>query len=312
MALSARRAAGATAVFLLVLIAPLSGAAAERLWVDHSRRLIDTGAAAGLPPAIFDPSRLISLTESARDADTPEWIRRTDFLVRPPDQHSTRTDQEVRPTNSVSLTLTEYNAPPSTDALFTGDAQPRFLVLSQSDAFHVTSVGRWLPNELFRVAGGRLRGEYSDVLDEFDRARAHLLVISHARLGIDTEANFRREPLPRGRRDEFWHGDLNLIYAFGDQKRLQFRAGGGANWRHDDGDTKLGYNATYAADLFIKLPWLISAEFDLGKLSDEDLFHGRVTGGFVLQRIEVYLGYDYSKIGQDRTDGLVVGGGLWF
>ena len=180
-----------------------------------------------------------------------------------------------------------------------------------SDA-ELTLVALPAPLSLLGVARVRVRGEYGTNFDDHRRTGGQIYAIGHTWAGIDAAFDHREIDLPRGRENGLWTGDANLVFRLPEVRSLNMRAGVGANWLHDGGETDVGYNLTYAADVFIKRPWLLSGEIDWGRVGSEQLFHGRVTFGVMLGNFEVYTGYDYYEAGRLELDGLVGGAGIWF
>ena len=94
--------------------------------------------------------------------------------------------------------------------------------------------------------------------------------------------------------------------------RYKFRTGAGLNWREINGEVDLGFNTTYGLDFRLRGPWLVSAVIDLGLLGDDTLFRWRITTGVVLGNLELFVGYDDYKAGDDRFNGILGGAGFWF
>jgi hypothetical protein len=156
----------------------------------------------------------------------------------------------------------------------------------------------------------RLRGEYSNDFDNLNRAGSSLLLEHSSRFGIDTSWDYRYQDLLVGH-DDLWTGDFNIVYRFAQSERVQFRSGLGFNWLSDEIDTDFGFNFTYGADFFPAEPWVVSAVIDWGRLGNASLFHGRVTVGVVLDRFEIYTGYDYYDVGGTPLEGFIAGVGVW-
>lgn len=176
----------------------------------------------------------------------------------------------------------------------------------------LTLVGFPTPMSLLGVAKVRVRGEYGTNFDDHRRTGGQIYAIGRGWAGIDAAFDHREIDLPRGRENGLWTGDANLVFRLPEVRMLNMRAGVGANWLHDGGETDVGYNLTYSADVFIKRPWLLSGEIDWGQVGSEQLFHGRATFGLMLGNFEVYTGYDYYEAGRLELDGLVGGAGIWF
>jgi hypothetical protein len=77
-------------------------------------------------------------------------------------------------------------------------------------------------------------------------------------------------------------------------------------------NTDLGFNFTYAADLYSCKPWVLSAQIDAGTLGYARLFQFRTTAGVVFQGVESYAGYEYTDIGRTHWNSLIVGLRFWF
>ena len=159
---------------------------------------------------------------------------------------------------------------------------------------------------------GRLSGEYADSVNGLSRTSGELLLSTAGRFGMDTQWHYFNEQFPDRGSDHLWIGDWNLVFRFAQSEHAEFRTGFGFNWLNDPTDTNFGFNWTYGADFFPIKPWVFSTSMDLGRLGDAGLFHGRATVGVILNRFEVYTGYDYFDIGHVGISSLVGGVRLWF
>jgi len=126
-------------------------------------------------------------------------------------------------------------------------------------------------------------------------------------LGIDTEANYRREQLAIGMHDQLRTGDANLVFRFAQSEKLQMRSGLGMNCLTDSDASDFGFNFTYGGDWMPVRPWVISADIDWGRISHATLLHGRLTTGIQVNRVEVYTGYDHFNVGNVRINSLIGG-----
>jgi hypothetical protein len=158
----------------------------------------------------------------------------------------------------------------------------------------------------------RLDAEYMATFDRLDNMAGHLLVETTPRLGLTASWTELEERLADGSRDTLSLGDCNLVYRFAQAGWGEFRAGCGANWMADGGRADLGFNFTYAADLYPLKPWVFSSELDCGMLGRAGEFRFRSTAGIVLHGIETYVGYEYTDIGRGHWNGLIGGLRLWF
>jgi hypothetical protein len=159
---------------------------------------------------------------------------------------------------------------------------------------------------------GRLSGEYADNLDHLGQIGGELLLSTAGRLGMDTQWHYFNEQFPERGGDHLWLGDWNLVFRFAQSEHAEFRTGFGFNWLNTPADTNFGFNWTYGADFFPAKPWVLSTSFDLGRLGDAGLFHGRATVGVIVNRFEVYTGYDYFDLGRVGISSLVGGVRVWF
>jgi hypothetical protein len=158
----------------------------------------------------------------------------------------------------------------------------------------------------------RLDVEYDATFDRLDDLAGHVLISTASRFGLAASFNHLEERLADGSRDRMTIGDCNLVYRFAQADWAEFRIGLGANWLNDSGGTNLGFNFYYAADLYLRKPWVLSSELDAGTLGRAGLFRSRTTVGIVYHGIETYTGYEYTDIGQAHWNALIGGLQFWF
>jgi hypothetical protein len=158
----------------------------------------------------------------------------------------------------------------------------------------------------------RLDVEYGETFNRLDSISGHLLVETALRVGVAASWNHLEERLPGGGRDQLDLGNCNFVYRFAQNQWAEFRAGLGFNWMNDAARADLGFNFTYAADLYPLKPWVLSAEIDAGTLGDTGLFRFRTTAGVVFHGVEAYAGYEYTDIGRTHWNSLIAGLRLWF
>jgi len=168
------------------------------------------------------------------------------------------------------------------------------------------------PNLTPRTWAGRFDVQWVESFDDLDQIGGHLLLETATRFGLDMRARHLEERLSRGGTDQLWLGDCNLTYSFAQSNRAQFRAGLGLNWMTDDTATDVGFNFVYGADFFPRKPWVLSATLDAGTLGHAGLFRFQTTAGLLLQRFEVYTGYEYTNIDHTHWNALLGGVRLWF
>ena len=164
-----------------------------------------------------------------------------------------------------------------------------------------------------RTWSARLSGEYADrFCDDVSRIGGRLLFTTASRFGLDTEMGRLEERLPAGGVDQLWIGDCNLVFRFAQSERVQFRTGLGFNWLDDPAATDFGFNFTYGADFFPHRPWVVSTAIDWGTLGEAELFRFRSTIGLLVNRVEVYTGYEYLDIDTVQLNSLMAGLRIWF
>ena len=73
-----------------------------------------------------------------------------------------------------------------------------------------------------------------------------------------------------------------------------------------------GVNFHADADWFIRQPWVLSTVFDYGNVGNAAVTHVRGTVGLMLDRWEVFAGYDYECVGTVPIRGPVAGVRVYF
>ena len=163
-----------------------------------------------------------------------------------------------------------------------------------------------------KTFSGRFTGEWAEQPADMSRIGGRLQLHTASRFGLDTQMDWLREPASGPLEDELWLGDCNVIYRFAQSERAQFYSGIGFNWLDDPIDTNFGFNFTYGADFFPAKPWVVSSSIDWGNLGRAEQFRFRLTGGVMLNRVELYTGYEYLDIDRTQLNAYVVGMGIWF
>lgn len=161
----------------------------------------------------------------------------------------------------------------------------------------------------------RARTEHGTDFADLSWIGVNLLLETSPRLGLETDVRFFQEEqfgVNAPQFDTAWLGDVNVFFRFAQAEWIQMRSGLGVNFLSDRQQTDVGLNFTYAGDLYLAKPWVLSGEFDCGLLGDETLFHARLTTGLQYRGLEAYIGYDMIDVGSFHTDSLVTGLRLWF
>lgn len=162
------------------------------------------------------------------------------------------------------------------------------------------------------VVGVRARSDFGTNFGRFDWVGGNLLVESTLRFGVESDFRVLQESGPSATLDSATLGDANFFFRFAQSNQFQARAGLGFNYLSDRSDSNFGGNFTYAVDWYPVKPVIVSAEFDLGWLGHESLFHFRVTEGVNWKHGEAFVGYDYYDVGNFQVGGMVAGVRLWF
>jgi len=174
--------------------------------------------------------------------------------------------------------------------------------------------GYWLTGEE-RDDGRKLalrpRVELGSDFDDLERTAFGLELEHMSRFGLDLEWARWREDLGAGGTDELDLGEFDVVYRFAQGRSAAFFSGVGLNVLSDDVDTDYGVNATYGAT-FLGGPFTLGFDADLGTLGDATLTHLGATGGVVLDRFELFAGYDTWDIGDARLSSWSLGLRGWF
>ena len=159
----------------------------------------------------------------------------------------------------------------------------------------------------------RLDVDYLDTFDRLDSIGGHLLVETASRFGLAASCEpFRRTASQRRPRSaSTW---ATAIWSTVSPRAIgpSSAPGSGLNWLSDSCGADLGFNFTYAADLYPRKPWVLSATIDCGTLGQTGLFRFRTTAGVVFHGVETYAGYEYTDIGRTHWNGLIAGLRFWF
>lgn len=166
--------------------------------------------------------------------------------------------------------------------------------------------------DLTQSWSARTTFEYGFKRDGLDRRGIGILAERIEGIGIDFKWDSYREDLGGGDSDELHISDLNLMYRLVDSERCLIRAGIGMNFLGDAFGTETGINFTSKVELFPVQPFVLSGELDLGTIGDAEMFHGALKAGLMLDRFELFGGYDYRDIGGVKLKGPMAGLNIWF
>jgi hypothetical protein len=206
---------------------------------------------------------------------------------------------------------TIYSFPP-----FPYDGHPGYMVLGNGYAADEEQDSSprglldWFPQK--RPWSVRWDLEYADNFDHVSHVGGHALVSTQWRFDLDVAASRFQEALAAGRTDDLWIGDANLVFRFAQNEFVQFRSGLGINWLGDNGRADVGFNFTYAIDVFPVKPWVFTTAIDWGTLGATGLFRFYGTAGIVVHGVEAYTGYEYLDVGTIHSHSLLAGLRFWF
>lgn len=158
----------------------------------------------------------------------------------------------------------------------------------------------------------RLALEESNDFDGLNRLNGHLLLDTTYRLGLQASWSYLHERLEGNRADDSQLGDVNLVYRFAQNKWVQVRSGLGVRIMTDNHATHYGWNFNYSGDLFPIKPLILSTSLDVGTLGEAWVVRARQTAGVSFREWEMYLGYDFLRIGSTNLQGPVIGLRYWY
>jgi hypothetical protein len=141
------------------------------------------------------------------------------------------------------------------------------------------------------------------------------------RLGVDGDVShfLDRSASERPREDALTVARANVLFAPVLRPRMTLWVGAGTNAmvdmrRNADGRYPLayGYNLTSSVDVFPVRPLVVSGRMDVGRAGDAPVIAARGTAGLMMNRVEVYGGYEMMRIGDRALRGPMFGLRVWF
>ena len=112
---------------------------------------------------------------------------------------------------------------------------------------------------------------------------------------------------------------VNLVFAPVLRPRFTWWAGVGANavldlHRYPDGRNPVAFgpNLTSSIDVFPGRLFVVSGRVDLGRVGHAPVVAARGTAGLMLQRFEVFGGYELVRLGDRSLRGPIMGVRVWF
>ena len=188
----------------------------------------------------------------------------------------------------------------------------RFTAFPYADGSDGFVVNTALDSPIGKPWLGRIDFEAGDASDGVDRTGVGFLIEGDHGFGVDFDWHTYTERLADGGHDELHLGDVNLLYRVVETEATLVRAGVGVAWLGDAYGSEPGVNFTLRGDFAPFQPVVLSGEVDLGRLGDAEHLHLAGTAGVMLDRFEVYGGYDYRRIGDVELQGPMIGLRLWW
>ena len=153
--------------------------------------------------------------------------------------------------------------------------------------------------------------------DAYDWDRVHrpaIVLALDTSSGVGLRADYTNyvERLPAGRLDYLGIGTLDAMFRMLDARRAALYLGLG--WRYlvdplaHGAALVNGFNSLLSLDVFPVRPIVLSAIAEGGNLGAAGFFHGRLTLGALVQRLEIFAGYDAVVFGTGGEDPIVFHG----
>jgi hypothetical protein len=158
----------------------------------------------------------------------------------------------------------------------------------------------------------RLTLENGNDFDGVNRLAGQLKFDHESRWGILSTWNYYHENLGGGQTDDSLFGSTNVTFRFAQNQNANMYTGLGLNVLTGRQQTNFGVNITYGGDWYPIDPVIVSAQIDVGTLSDAWLFHGRTSVGAIFHGCEFFVGYDFLRIGSTNVQGPMAGVRFWF
>jgi hypothetical protein len=136
------------------------------------------------------------------------------------------------------------------------------------------------------------------------------------RVGLDSDVHWLVDPKHE---DSLYLGTTNATFAIVMQPPFVWRVGPGVNYMIDGRvpgqgtrEYAAGFNASTTMDIMPAKPLIISGRFDYGRIYKAETMSVRVTVGWIVDRWEIYIGYEYERVGDVPLGGPLVGVRAWF
>jgi hypothetical protein len=169
----------------------------------------------------------------------------------------------------------------------------------------------WDPDYL-REWSLQLQLEDGNDFNGLNRLGGRLAFDTSSRFGLRSNWDWYHESLGNGRSDETLLLDNELTFRFAQADWIRMYAGAGFRAMEDRQTDRWGFNFVYGADVFPVWPLVLSSSIDLGDLGQEFYLDARATAGWSWRFGEVFIGYDFRRVGDVNLQGALAGFRLWF
>jgi len=158
----------------------------------------------------------------------------------------------------------------------------------------------------------RLSVEDGNDFRGLNRLNGQLVFDTTLRVGLWTNWDWLHERLPCGCTDETLLSATSLTFRIAQSEYVLMHAGAGFRMMNDRTGDRFGFNFLYGADVFPAEPFVLSALLEGGTLGEAGVFHTRGSAGVIYHGWEVYLGYDFLRVGTVNVQGPMAGLRFWF
>jgi hypothetical protein len=162
-----------------------------------------------------------------------------------------------------------------------------------------------------KSVAGQVRVEGGYILGGVYRGGMGGRLMIPGRLEVDLNVNGLAEPLPDGSVDRATFGNAHVGVRFAQNEQVQFRTGLGYQQFADAMGVEPGFDFSYGFDAQLGARLILGISGNLG--SAGHAFVGQVRGslGIMIDRFEIYAGYDHISIGDVPLGGPAAGIRAW-
>jgi hypothetical protein len=168
-----------------------------------------------------------------------------------------------------------------------------------------------IPSYRTRSFALRLETDYCYGLESIHKTSGFMMLETQWRLGLEGGYSYFRESSKSGGWDTTGMGDLNAVYRFAQNRRVQMRTGFGGRFMVDGLGWSGGVNFTYGFDIYPVYPLVISAAVDFGNLKSSFVLHARGHLGAVFRSFELLFGWDVLQVASTTIHGPLAGMRVW-